>query len=40
MSQNSSESVLLVDGMALLFRGFYATSSSGYIMRTDNRCAD
>jgi 5'-3' exonuclease len=36
MSQNSSESVLLVDGMALLFRGYYATSSSGYIMRTDN----
>lgn len=35
MSQNSSESVLLVDGMALLFRGYYATSSSGYIMRTD-----
>ncbi|MNQ93841.1 5'-3' exonuclease [compost metagenome] len=36
MSHNSSESVLLVDGMALLFRGFYATSSSGYIMRTDH----
>ncbi|MFC5449530.1 5'-3' exonuclease [Paenibacillus aestuarii] len=34
MSQPSSSSVLLVDGMALLFRGFYATSSSGYIMRT------
>ncbi|WP_438446652.1 5'-3' exonuclease [Gorillibacterium sp. sgz5001074] len=25
---------MLIDGMALLFRGFYATSSSGYIMRT------
>lgn len=34
MSQPSEGSVLLVDGMALLFRGFYATSSSGYIMRT------
>lgn len=27
-------SVLLVDGMALLFRAFYATSYSGYIMKT------
>ncbi|OXM86711.1 5'-3' exonuclease [Paenibacillus rigui] len=27
-------SVLLVDGMALLFRAFYATSYGGYIMRT------
>jgi 5'-3' exonuclease len=36
LSENSSGSVLLVDGMALLFRGFYATSSSGYIMRTEN----
>jgi len=34
LSQPSEGSVLLVDGMALLFRGFYATSSSGYIMRT------
>ena len=34
LSETSSESVLLVDGMALLFRGYYATSSSGYIMRT------
>ncbi|MDF2924268.1 MAG: ypcP [Paenibacillaceae bacterium] len=25
---------MIIDGMALLFRGFYATSSSGYIMRT------
>ncbi|UQZ86003.1 5'-3' exonuclease [Paenibacillus konkukensis] len=29
-----NQSVLLVDGMALLFRAFYATSYSGYIMRT------
>ncbi|MBD0380099.1 5'-3' exonuclease [Paenibacillus sp. WST5] len=36
MSQTSSGSVLLVDGMALLFRGFYATSSGGYIMRTNS----
>ncbi|MEW9699653.1 5'-3' exonuclease H3TH domain-containing protein [Paenibacillus sp. SI8] len=36
MSETSSGSVLLVDGMALLFRGFYATSSSGYIMRTES----
>ncbi|NHW37222.1 5'-3' exonuclease [Paenibacillus aceris] len=35
LSENSSGSVLLVDGMALLFRGYYATSSSGYIMRTE-----
>ncbi|MGG1552060.1 MULTISPECIES: 5'-3' exonuclease [Paenibacillus] len=33
-SDTKSESLLLVDGMALLFRGFYATSSGGYIMRT------
>ncbi|TXK85570.1 5'-3' exonuclease H3TH domain-containing protein [Paenibacillus sp. N3.4] len=33
MSETSSDSVLLVDGMALLFRGYYATSSGGYIMR-------
>jgi 5'-3' exonuclease len=26
--------VMIIDGMALLFRGFYATSSSGYIMKT------
>ncbi|MGG1514372.1 5'-3' exonuclease H3TH domain-containing protein [Paenibacillus oryzisoli] len=36
MSENKSESLLLVDGMALLFRGFYATSSGGYIMRTSD----
>ncbi|MBP1993497.1 5'-3' exonuclease [Paenibacillus eucommiae] len=34
MSESSSGSVLLVDGMALLFRGYYATSYRGYIMRT------
>jgi len=31
-----ASSVMLVDGMALLFRGFYATSYSGYIMRTSS----
>ncbi|MDD9266300.1 5'-3' exonuclease H3TH domain-containing protein [Paenibacillus sp. GCM10023248] len=36
MSETSPGSVLLVDGMALLFRGYYATSSSGYIMKTDH----
>ncbi|GIP38759.1 5'-3' exonuclease [Paenibacillus sp. J31TS4] len=30
----SRHTVLLVDGMALLFRAYYATSSSGYIMKT------
>jgi 5'-3' exonuclease len=34
VSESSTGSVLLVDGMALLFRGYYATSASGYIMRT------
>lgn len=29
-----SRSILLVDGMALLFRAFYATSYSGYILKT------
>lgn len=29
-----TETVMLVDGMALLFRAYYATSSGGYIMRT------
>lgn len=28
------DSLMLIDGMALLFRGFYATSYSGYIMKT------
>lgn len=36
LSETSPGSVLLVDGMALLFRGYYATSSSGYIMKTDH----
>lgn len=37
MSQPAtSESVMLVDGMALLFRGFYATSYGGYIMKTSS----
>lgn len=31
---HTENNLLLVDGMALLFRAFYATSSSGYIMRT------
>lgn len=30
----SGDTVLLVDGMALLFRAFYATSYGGYIMKT------
>jgi 5'-3' exonuclease len=34
VSETSNNSVLLVDGMALLFRGYYATSYSGYIMKT------
>jgi 5'-3' exonuclease len=33
-SGSASSSVLLVDGMALLFRGYYATSYSGYILKT------
>ncbi|WP_079908934.1 MULTISPECIES: 5'-3' exonuclease H3TH domain-containing protein [Paenibacillus] len=32
--EEQPQSVLLVDGMALLFRAFYATSYSGYIMKT------
>lgn len=30
----NKNSLMLIDGMALLFRGFYATSYSGYIMKT------
>jgi 5'-3' exonuclease len=30
------QSVMLVDGMALLFRGFYATSYNGYYMKTES----
>lgn len=33
-TEMNSQKVLLVDGMALLFRAFYATSYSGYIMKT------
>jgi 5'-3' exonuclease len=31
---SNSKSVMLVDGMALLFRAYFATSFSGYIMKT------
>ncbi len=31
---SNSNSVMLVDGMALLFRGYFATASRGYIMKT------
>ncbi|MBA9085021.1 5'-3' exonuclease [Fontibacillus solani] len=34
--QNDQDRILLVDGMALLFRAFYATSYSGYIRKTSN----
>jgi 5'-3' exonuclease len=36
LSDSKSSSVLLVDGMALLFRGYYATSYSGYILKTSS----
>lgn len=32
--ENLANRVMLVDGMALLFRGFYATAYRGYIMKT------
>lgn len=32
MAKNNS--LMIIDGMALLFRGFYATSYTGYIMKT------
>lgn len=32
--QSSKESILLVDGMALMFRAFYASAATGYIRRT------
>lgn len=32
---STKQSVMLVDGMALLFRGFYATSYTGYFMKTE-----
>ncbi|MDP4095508.1 5'-3' exonuclease [Paenibacillus sp. P96] len=34
MTQNNKQSVMLVDGMALLFRAYYATAAHGYIRRT------
>ncbi|ETT68808.1 flap endonuclease [Paenibacillus lautus] len=34
MIPNPQPSLMLVDGMALLFRAYYATASSGYIRRT------
>ncbi|RAR44874.1 5'-3' exonuclease [Paenibacillus sp. MDMC362] len=34
MIPNQQPSLMLVDGMALLFRAYYATASSGYIRRT------
>lgn len=34
MTPNKQPSLMLVDGMALLFRAYYATAASGYIRRT------
>jgi 5'-3' exonuclease len=34
MAMSETKSVMLVDGMALLFRAFYATAYHGYIMKT------
>lgn len=34
VNQRNEPTLLLVDGMAVLFRAFYATSASGYIRRT------
>ncbi|MDQ0176125.1 5'-3' exonuclease [Bacillus chungangensis] len=31
---DNKQSLMIVDGMSLLFRGFYATASRGYIMKT------
>ncbi len=31
---SNKDTLMIIDGMALLFRGFYATSYSGYIMKT------
>ncbi|MHA6531507.1 5'-3' exonuclease [Paenibacillus sp. BAC0078] len=36
MSAETKGRVMIVDGMALLFRAFYATSYSGYIRKTSN----
>lgn len=32
--QNNQEKILLVDGMALMFRAYYASAATGYIRRT------
>ncbi|GJM80976.1 hypothetical protein HMSSN139_34720 [Paenibacillus sp. HMSSN-139] len=32
--QSSKDTILLVDGMALMFRAFYASAATGYIRRT------
>lgn len=34
MTQRNEQSIMLVDGMALLFRAYYATAANGYIRRT------
>ncbi|RCX17425.1 5'-3' exonuclease [Fontibacillus phaseoli] len=34
LGQNNKESILLVDGMALMFRAYYASAATGYIRRT------
>ncbi|MDO7907389.1 5'-3' exonuclease H3TH domain-containing protein [Paenibacillus sp. JX-17] len=34
MTEQKQQSLMLVDGMALLFRAYFATASSGYIRRT------
>ncbi len=34
MNQRNEPTLLLVDGMAVLFRAYYATAASGYIRRT------
>ena len=32
--QRSEKTILLVDGMALMFRAYYASAATGYIRRT------
>lgn len=34
LTENNEETLLLVDGMALMFRAYYASAQSGYIRRT------